>query len=272
MEIVTNGLAGVPGIVAAMPAFLANLDGANLLIGLLTLGAGLLGLAYFLLTMVVAPLPQTEPAEAVAYPSSDRLIWPLLLPVGVALIIGLIILLMSQILLVVPEAIATPVALGVALLVLIVCAVIANTPRIPRGLIYTAIAVPLLVLVLAGGASGAYRYNRAQEEAAAQAEREANAPSTTPQEVTTDNKFSRTTINVPAGQSVTLNLSNNGLAIHNWHVLNVKDASGKDITTELTQPSQKSSVTFTLSTAGTYKFQCDVHPTEMTGDLKVLSS
>src|SRR6476620_154069 len=98
MEIVTNGLAGVPGIVAAMPAFLENLDGANLVIGIITLIAGLLGLAYILMMMVVAPMPQTEPAEAAAYPNSDRFMVPLLLPVGVFLGIGLIILLMSQIL------------------------------------------------------------------------------------------------------------------------------------------------------------------------------
>jgi plastocyanin len=272
MDTVTSGFAGVPGILAAMPAFLENLDGGNLIIGIITLGAGLLGLAYIAMTMIAAPLPQTEQAEPTAYPSSDRLIVPLLLPIGVALVIALVILLMSQILLVVPEAIATPIALGVALLVLIVCSIIANAPRISRGMIYTAIGIPLLVLILAGGASGIYRVNQAQQEAAARAQQEANAPSTTPQEITTDNKFSKTSITVPAGQQITLNQINNGLAIHNWHVLDAKDASGKDITTELTQPGQKSSVSFTISSAGTYKFQCDVHPTEMIGQLKVVSS
>src|SRR5438105_3033067 len=120
MDALTNVFAGVPGILAAMPAFMENLDAGNLIIGVITLVAGLLGLAYIMMTMIAAPLPQTEPAENVAYPSSDRLIVPLLLPVGVALLIAFIILLMSQILLVVPEAIATPIALGVALLVLIV--------------------------------------------------------------------------------------------------------------------------------------------------------
>jgi plastocyanin len=272
MQLLTGVLTGIPGIVAAMPAFIQNLDGGNLVIGVITLIAGMLGVAYLVLGMLATPVPATQPAEVQAYPAEDRFLVPLFLPIGVAVAVGLIILLISQILLVVPEAVATPIALAIALLILIACSVIATAPRITRGLVYTVVGVPLLLLVIAGGASGVYRFNAAQEEAQARAEQEANAPTTSPQVVTTDNKFSKTTINVPAGQSVTLTVTNNGLAIHNWHLLNAKDASGKDIATDLTQPGQKNTVTFTLSSAGSYKFQCDVHPTEMIGELKVLGS
>jgi plastocyanin len=199
----------------------------------------------------------------------DRFVVPLLLPIGVALTIAVIIALMSQIMLIVPEPVATPIALVVALFILIACTLVANTPKLPRSMIYALAGIPLLVLLIAGGASGAYRFNEAQQEAAAAADRGANAPATALAEVTTDNKFSRTTLNVPAGQEITLTQSNKGLNIHNWHVLSVKDAAGKDITTDLTQPGQNSKVTFTLNAPGTYKFQCDVHPTEMLGDLIV---
>src|SRR5712692_2275378 len=205
--------------------WLEALDGANLIIGSLTLLFGLAGLAYLAMAFVTTPQPRTEPSEPEAYPAADRFVVPLLLPIGVALAIAAVITLMSQIMLVVPEAVATPIALVVALLILMGCALVANTPRLSRPMIYTMIGVPALVLVIAGGASGAWRINKAQQEAAAAADREANAPATSLAEITTDNKFSRITLNVPAGQEITLTQANKGLNIHNWHVLNVKDAS-----------------------------------------------
>ena len=98
-------------------------------------------------------------------------------------------------------------------------------------------------------------------------------------ETTTDNKFSTTDIVVPAGQPITVNVDNKGQATHNWDVLGsdgkttLKDASGKDVVTspQLLTPGATSAVTFTISKPGTYDFRCDVHPTEMTGKLYVVS-
>jgi plastocyanin len=252
-----------------MPASLQLMDGANLVIGSFTLLLGLLGLAFLALTFIATPQPRTEPAEVEAYPAADRFLVPLALPVGVALVIAAVILLMSQIMLAVPEALATPIALAVALFILFMCSIIANSPKVPRGLIYTAIGVPALVLIGAGGTAGVYRVNLARAQGAAEAAKEASAATTSPSVITTDNKYSKTVLNVPAGQEVTLALTNSGLNIHDWHVLDVKDTSGKDIATPLTQPSQKSAATFTISAPGTYKFICDVHPTEMIGQINV---
>jgi plastocyanin len=249
--------------------WLQRLDGANAVIGIVTLVAGLLGVAYLALALVMTPQPQTEPAAPSDYPDVDRFVMPLVIPVGVALTIAAIIFLTSQILLVVNEALATPIALGIALFVLIACSVVATSPKISKRAIYSLISVPLAVLVVAGGTSGIIRANRAQQEAAALAEQEASQPLTSLAEITTDDKFSKTTFISPAGQAVTLTQTNKGAAIHNWHVLDTKDSSGKDITTALTNPGSTSSVTFTVSTAGTYKFQCDVHPTEMFGTIKI---
>lgn len=96
-----------------------------------------------------------------------------------------------------------------------------------------------------------------------------SASGSTLSEVTTDNKFSQTSFTIKAGQSYTLNLKNDGQAIHNWHVLNVKGADGKDITTPLLDGGKSESVTFTITKPGTYNFQCDVHPTEMKGTITV---
>jgi mono/diheme cytochrome c family protein/plastocyanin len=98
-------------------------------------------------------------------------------------------------------------------------------------------------------------------------------------ETTTDNKFSTTDMVVSVGQPVTVNVDNAGQAMHNWDVLDasgapsLKDASGKAIITnpQLLAPGTKATVTFTISTPGTYNFRCDVHPTEMTGKLFVVA-
>jgi len=92
---------------------------------------------------------------------------------------------------------------------------------------------------------------------------------TTLNETMTDNKFSVTQINGAAGKPITVTVQNKGSAIHNWHVLNVKDDNGKDITTPLTDAGKSNTVTFSLSKPGTYNFQCDVHPTEMKGTLTI---
>lgn len=84
----------------------------------------------------------------------------------------------------------------------------------------------------------------------------------------TDNKFSVTAITVKVGQPLTINAKNNGQAIHNWDLLD-KDGVSGTTKTDLLQPGQSASITMTFSKAGKYKFQCDVHPTEMVGTVTV---
>ena len=87
--------------------------------------------------------------------------------------------------------------------------------------------------------------------------------------VATDNKFDPTKLTVPANQPVTVTLQNKGQAIHNWHVLNVNDATGTEVATQLLPAGQSETITFTLAVPGTYDFQCDTHPAEMKGSLTV---
>ena len=85
----------------------------------------------------------------------------------------------------------------------------------------------------------------------------------------TDNKFSQTTITAKAGQPVTVTFTNKGAAVHDFHVLGLKGADGKDVQTALVESGGSASVTFTPQKAGSYTFQCDVHPAEMRGTLTV---
>jgi len=81
----------------------------------------------------------------------------------------------------------------------------------------------------------------------------------------TDNKFTPKTIEAMAGQAVTINFANKGSALHNLHIIGLAGADGKDVQTALVGGGQSASVTFTPQKAGTYRFQCDVHPVEMAG-------
>src|SRR5206468_1005995 len=59
---------------------------------------------------------------------------------------------------------------------------------------------------------------------------------------------------------------------HNFHITDIQDAGGKDIKTDLLGPGQSATLTFTIAQAGSYKFRCDVHPTEMIGTVTVQPS
>lgn len=83
--------------------------------------------------------------------------------------------------------------------------------------------------------------------------------------IATDNKFNTTGIGVPANQQVTVNLRNNGAALHNWAVQGVNNAAGQNISTQLLPGGQSETLRFTVATPGTYNYLCTVHPTEMRG-------
>jgi plastocyanin len=86
-------------------------------------------------------------------------------------------------------------------------------------------------------------------------------------ETTTDNKYSTTKFTAKANAPITVTVTNNGQALHNFHITDATDANGQPIKTDLTAAGASSTVTFTIAKPGTYNFQCDVHPTEMMGTL-----
>jgi plastocyanin len=87
----------------------------------------------------------------------------------------------------------------------------------------------------------------------------------------TDNKYDKSELDATAGQTFTLTFRNNGKILHNVHFLTqqggttlAQGAEGKII-----NGGQSETITFTAPAAGTYFYQCDVHPTEMTGKFVV---
>jgi plastocyanin/mono/diheme cytochrome c family protein len=96
-------------------------------------------------------------------------------------------------------------------------------------------------------------------------------------ENTTDNAFDMPAIAVNAGTAATVTVNNKGQALHNWEIVDangkiVNDAGGKPVMVALTDPAKSNSVTFTITTPGIYKFQCDVHPQEMIGQIAVVAA
>jgi plastocyanin len=88
-------------------------------------------------------------------------------------------------------------------------------------------------------------------------------------DIATDNKFSLTQLNANANESTSLTLENRGTALHNWTLQGVNGSDGKSVQTSTIGGGQSETITFTIAQAGTYDFNCTVHPAEMKGKLTV---
>jgi cytochrome c oxidase subunit 2 len=84
--------------------------------------------------------------------------------------------------------------------------------------------------------------------------------------------FDPSTLTAPSGQEITVDYLNDTNIPHNIAFFEGSDASAPRLaSTEIvTGPGALESVTFTTPAAGTYYYHCDVHPTQMFGDLEVL--
>lgn len=86
---------------------------------------------------------------------------------------------------------------------------------------------------------------------------------------------SNPTLTIPAGEEITINLTNDGAAIHNMRFAGEDNAfnTGDDAASDpsLINPGDDGVLVFTApGEAGTYKYQCDIHPTDMVGEFEVV--
>jgi plastocyanin len=88
-----------------------------------------------------------------------------------------------------------------------------------------------------------------------------------------DNFFTLNNLSVPLGETTTIEVANEGTAIHNMRIagpdgeFNTADDTVSD--PDLISGGGTASVEFTPTLAGTYTFQCDFHPTEQGGVIVV---
>jgi len=200
----------------------------------------------------------------------DRLGLPILLPIMVVGAILLTIFSFGYVLLQVQETRqAWPGAISVALGILLIAALVNSQPSI-RGLpLYVITALPVAAVLSIGLF---YLVRPAAETGAGEAVAAVIPPPGPLEEVATDNRFSQTEFTIAAGQQYTINFSNQGSAIHNWSLKGVQNSNGQPIQTQLLPGGQSESLSFTIAEPGDYQFVCDVHPTEMVGQLTVVSA
>lgn len=190
----------------------------------------------------------------------DRLIVPILIPVGAAGVIVLLIVSGSKILLNIDPAFATAGAIAAASSILLIAALLAVGPRLRPAQVYILTGVPVSIVL----AIGLFLVVQPKPKAAGEGEVQAT---TSIAQVAMDNSFTVKAVTVPVNVEVTLTLENRGQAIHNWRLLGVQRPDGSDIKTELLPPGQTETIKFTVATAGTFEFQCDVHAAQMRGKL-----
>jgi plastocyanin len=82
--------------------------------------------------------------------------------------------------------------------------------------------------------------------------------------------FDKTTIQVTAGQPFTIILNNKDSMPHNLHIFTAKGGTSIAVTNpQAVEPGNTGTLTTTITQPGDYYFQCDFHPTLMTGTLTV---
>jgi plastocyanin/heme-degrading monooxygenase HmoA len=223
--------------------------------------------------------------EEAALSARQRVLLPVVVPVGVLAFILLVVYSLSRIYLDLGGNNAVALAAGIAISILAIAAYLAYNPRVSApqiGFIFVAV-----VALLIGGATWALLDNNEATGHEPAAVEPGASPSSAPvaNAITLGDNFfefggqKAPTIPVTAGKEVTLEITNTGKAIHNMHV-----AGGGTFDTDICDPKdtdpcsspnqiragKTATIKFTINEPGTYDFRCDFHyTTGMTGKIEV---
>jgi plastocyanin len=192
----------------------------------------------------------------------DRLVLPILLPVGILVVIALALWGFSRILLDVHGAGATTVALVVAGGIVVIAAIAAARPQVRGSTIAAMAGATAGIAMLAGGIALAVIVGGEEEGG------EGPGPGGVVALVAQDIAFDPTTLAVPAEQPFTIAFDNRDAGIqHNVQIFDNAEHSGTALLDGelITGPAQVDYPVEPLA-AGTYYFLCVVHP-NMTGEI-----
>jgi plastocyanin len=182
----------------------------------------------------------------------DRLILPILIPVGALAFVLFLALVMSQVLLNVPAAIATAVAIMTAINLLIAFSVIAAKPDGGRPLLIALCTIGVVPLLLGAAATTVNFPGEEEEESAGGGE----------VTVAADNlAFETNELKIPADTAFTLVFNNQEAQPHNVAILESQGSATALFRGEVVTGPTEEEYQVDAIPAGEYYFQCDVHPT-----------
>jgi plastocyanin len=201
---------------------------------------------------------------------------PVLIPLGAVVVIGLLTFGFSRVLLAIPPEAATTVATVTAINILGACAVLALRPEMTRNSMIE-LAVVLIYPIIIGIALtqlniGAEESHAEAPPPAGESEEGSGGPVTSGGTISAENvQFSADTIELQAGEQVSLTLDNQDQLPHNLAIY--EDQAGADAQQNpIFQGELVTGTTvnyeFEAPPSGEYPFQCDVHPA-MSGTVTV---
>jgi plastocyanin len=195
----------------------------------------------------------------------ESLLWPVVIPLGVLAVIGLVLWGFSRVLLHVEPHVATATALVVAVAIVAIVAWVASRPRVGNGaLLSVAVGVAGVGML----ASGAALLLGAPTEEGGEA---VAIPLVAPAGAATEG-FQQDTLTAPSDQPFVIEFDNQDPGVqHNVVVASDDPAKDPNATTLLTGeavvgPAQAADQVPALP-EGSYYFYCEFHPTTMTGTL-----
>jgi plastocyanin len=193
----------------------------------------------------------------------DRFLVPLGLPLGVFGLILVIALSLSRVLLATPEQGSRAIALVVAVVILGGAFFVASQERMARAALSLLSAVALVAVVAAGAVGLAHGERHFEKKGGLVASATASIGT-----VDSTLAFNTATLALPVGKTVALTFDNQGAGIpHNVGIYDQK--GGKELFQgKIVTGPAKVVYDVTPLAAGTYWFQCDVHPS-MNGTVNV---
>lgn len=185
----------------------------------------------------------------------DRLIFPVLIPVGALAFILFLALVMSQILLNVPAEIATAIAIMTAINLLAAFSVMAAKPDGGRPLMVALSAIVVVPLLL-GTAAAAGIVPLPEEE-----EEGAGEESSAVEIAANGLAFDKKELTIPADTEFVLAFNNEESQPHNVTILEAQGSANALFRGAIVTGPKLAEETVEPIAAGEYYFQCDVHPT-----------
>ncbi len=196
-----------------------------------------------------------------------RIMYPIEIPALAVLGIAVAVLAFSRVLLALPKAGSTVIAMVVATLILGVAILLSAKPKLTSTLM-TVVVLLGAVGLLGGGIVGAVAGEREFEQHGAEhggEEGEEHGGEDELVVVATDAAdFATSQLVVPAGEPITITFENNDeVASHNLHIEGV---AGGTAATPVIGPGEEAELELTVE-PGEYRYICDVHPSTMIGTL-----